>query len=177
MPLSPPPDAKAKIALELNGEPVEVAFAPHKTLLEVLREDLGLTGTKHGCELGECGTCTVLLDGAPVLSCLVLGVACAGRRVKTVEGMAQGGRLHPLQEAFAELGAAQCGYCTPAFLLAAEALLAANPRPTRDNIKEALAGNLCRCTGYIKIYEAVELAAARISGKPAAPAKESIYGY
>src|SRR5207249_915866 len=105
-----PPDAKAKIAFELNGEPVEVAFAPHKTLLEVLREDLGLTGTKHGCELGECGTCTVLVDGAPVLSCLVLGLACAGRRVKTVEGMAEGGKLHPLQHAFAELGAAQCGY-------------------------------------------------------------------
>src|SRR3989441_7799049 len=101
------PDAKAKIALELNGEPVEVAFAPHKTLLEVLREDLGLTGTKHGCELGECGTCTVLLDGTPVLSCLLLGLACAGHRVKTVEGMAERGTLHPLQEAFAELGAAQ----------------------------------------------------------------------
>src|SRR3989454_1770097 len=101
------PDTKAKIALELNGEPVEVAFAPHKTLLEVLREDLGLTGTKHGCELGECGTCTVLVDGVPVLSCLVLGLACAGRRVKTVEGMAEGGKLHPLQHAFAELGAAR----------------------------------------------------------------------
>ena len=172
----PPADAKAQIALELNGEPVAVAFAPHKTLLEVLREDLGLTGTKHGCELGECGTCTVLLDGVPVLSCLALGLACAGRRVKTVEGMAQDGRLHPLQEAFAELGAAQCGYCTPAFLLAAEALLAANPAPTRDAIKEALAGNLCRCTGYIKIYEAVELAAARLSGERAEPARETLYG-
>src|SRR2546430_10772545 len=116
-----PSDAKTKIALELNGEAVEVAFAPHKTLLEVLREDLGLTGTKHGCELGECGTCTVLVDGIPVLSCLVLGLACAGHRVKTVEGMAERGTLHPLQEAFAALGAAQCGYCTPAFLLAAEA--------------------------------------------------------
>jgi len=170
------PDTKAKIAFELNGEPVEVAFAPHKTLLEVLREDLGLTGTKHGCELGECGTCTVLVDGVPVLSCLVLGLACAGRRVKTVEGMAEGGKLHPLQHAFAELGAAQCGYCTPAFLLAAEALLAANPRPTRDDIKQALAGNLCRCTGYIKIYEAVELAAARLRGEVAEPSQESLYG-
>src|SRR5690349_24722100 len=138
------PDAKAKIAFELKAEPVEVAFAPHKTLLEVLREDLGLTGTKHGCELGECGTCTVLVDGMPVLSCLVLGLACAGRRVKTVEGMAGAETLHPLQEAFAELGAAQCGYCTPAFLLAADALLADNPRPARDEIKDALAGNLCR---------------------------------
>ncbi|HYT03382.1 MAG TPA: (2Fe-2S)-binding protein [Gemmatimonadales bacterium] len=170
------PDAKAKIALELNGEPVEVAFAPHKTLLEVLREDLSLTGTKHGCELGECGTCTVLLDGTPVLSCLVLGLACAGRRVKTVEGMAEGRTLHPLQDAFAALGAAQCGYCTPAFLLAADALLVENPRPTRDEIKQALAGNLCRCTGYIKIYEAVELAAARLRGEDARPPEESLYG-
>ena len=170
------PDAKAKIALDVNGEPIEVAFAPHKTLLEVLREDLGLTGTKHGCELGECGTCTVLVDGTPVLSCLVLGLACAGRRVKTVEGMADRGELHPLQEAFAELGAAQCGYCTPAFLLTADALLAGNPRPAREQIKEALAGNLCRCTGYLKIYEAVELAAARMRGEKAEPARETLYG-
>ena len=170
------PDPKAVIALEVNGDPVEVAFAPHKTLLEVLREDLGLTGTKHGCELGECGTCAVLVDGAPVLSCLVLGLACAGKRVRTVEGMAEGGRLHPLQEAFADLGAAQCGYCTPAFLLTAEALITANPRPTRDDIKQALAGNLCRCTGYIKIYEAVELAAARMRGEDARPAPETLYG-
>ena len=161
---------------DLNGEPCDTSFAPHKTLLEVLREDLGLTGTKHGCELGECGTCTVLVDGLPVLSCLVLGLACEGRRVKTVEGMAFGPRLHPLQDAFAEVGAAQCGYCTPAFLLAAEALLAANPKPARDEIKQALAGNLCRCTGYIKIYEAVELAAARMRGEDAKPAAESLYG-
>ncbi|HKC41075.1 MAG TPA: (2Fe-2S)-binding protein [Gemmatimonadales bacterium] len=164
------------IALEVNGEPAEVAFAPHKTLLEVLREDLNLTGTKHGCELGECGTCTVLLDGTPVLSCLVLGLACAGHQVRTVEGMARAGRLHPLQETFADLGAAQCGYCTPAFLLAAEALLTANPKPTRHEIKEALAGNLCRCTGYIKIYEAVELAAARMRGENVQPARETLYG-
>ncbi len=168
--------AKAKIALEVNGEPLEVAFAPHKTLLEVLREDLNLTGTKHGCELGECGTCTVVLDGTPVLSCLVLGLACAGRRVRTVEGMADGATLHPLQDAFAELGAAQCGYCTPAFLLTAEALLARHPRPTREDIKAALAGNLCRCTGYIKIYEAVELAAARLRGEDAQPSVEALYG-
>jgi carbon-monoxide dehydrogenase small subunit len=167
---------KATLSFELNGEPVAVAFAPHKTLLEVLREDLGLTGTKHGCELGECGTCTVLVDGTPVLSCLVLGLACAGRRVRTVEGMAEGGRLHPLQEAFAQVGAAQCGYCTPAFLLAAEALLAADPKPSRDAVKQALAGNLCRCTGYIKIYEAVELAAAWMRGEKAEPARESLYG-
>jgi aerobic-type carbon monoxide dehydrogenase small subunit (CoxS/CutS family) len=170
------PDAKVTVAFELNGERAEVAFAPHKTLLEVLREDLALTGTKHGCELGECGTCAVLLDGQPVLSCLVLGRACAGHRVRTVEGMAEGGRLHPLQDAFAELGAAQCGYCTPAFLLTAEALLERTPRPTRDEIRHALSGNLCRCTGYIKIYEAVELAAARMAGEGAVPSHESLYG-
>ena len=170
------PDSKVKIALDVNGERTEVAFAPHKTLLEVLREDLGLTGTKHGCELGECGTCTVLLDGTPVLSCLVLGLACAGHSVRTVEAMATGGKLHPLQETFADLGAAQCGYCTPAFLLAAEALLIANPKPNRDEIKEALAGNLCRCTGYLKIFEAVELAAARMRGEKAEPARETLYG-
>jgi carbon-monoxide dehydrogenase small subunit len=147
----------------VNGEPIRVAFAPHKTLLEVLREDLGLTGTKHGCELGECGTCTVLLDDIPVLSCLVLAQACDGRRVRTVEGMATGEGLHPLQEAFADLGAAQCGYCTPGFLLTAQALLDATPSPTRAEIKDALAGNICRCTGYLKIYEAVELAAERMA--------------
>jgi aerobic-type carbon monoxide dehydrogenase small subunit (CoxS/CutS family) len=169
-------ESKVKIALTVNAEPIEVAFAPHKTLLEVLREDLGLTGTKHGCELGECGTCTVLLDGTPMLSCLVLGLACTGHSVRTVEAMADGGKLHPLQETFADLGAAQCGYCTPAFLLTAEALLAENPKPSRDQIKHALAGNLCRCTGYIKIYEAVELAAARMRGEVAEPTKESLYG-
>ncbi|HKV71645.1 MAG TPA: (2Fe-2S)-binding protein [Gemmatimonadales bacterium] len=170
------PVLNPQISLTVNGEPAQVAFAPHKTLLEVLREDLGLTGTKHGCELGECGTCAVLVDGVPVLSCLVLGLACNGRSVKTVEGMAQGARLHPLQEAFADLGAAQCGYCTPAILLVAEALLTSNPKPTREQIKETLAGNLCRCTGYIKIYEAVELAAARMRGEKAEPSREAMYG-
>ncbi len=167
---------KVTIRFEVNGEPVEAAFASHKTLLEVLREDLGLTGTKHGCELGECGTCTVLLDGVPVLSCLVLAAACGGRRVRTVEGLARGPELHPLQRAFADLGAAQCGYCTPGFLLAAEALLAANPRPSREEIKQALAGNLCRCTGYHKIYQAVELAAAWMRGETAEPDTEVVYG-
>jgi len=173
---SNPKIERAHIALVVNGERTEVAFAPHKTLLEVLREDLGLTGTKHGCELGECGTCTVLLDGQPVLSCLVLGLACEGRSVKTVEGMARGPELHPLQRAFADLGAAQCGYCTPGFLLAAEALLAEHPKPARQEIKDALAGNLCRCTGYVKIYEAVELAAAWMRGESAAPPEETLYG-
>ncbi len=135
----------------------------HKSLLEVLREDLNLTGTKHGCELGECGTCTVLVDGLPVLSCLALPVELQGREIKTVEGMADNGRLHPLQQAFAELGAAQCGYCTPGILLTAEALLRDNPAPSRQEVREALAGNLCRCTGYVKILEAVELAAGRMA--------------
>ena len=164
------------VSLTVNGERVEVAFAPHKTLLEVLREDLRLTGTKHGCELGECGTCAVLVDGTPVLSCLYLGLECAGRRVETVEGMARGPELHPLQKAFADLGAAQCGYCTPGILLTAQALLAANARPTLDEIKEGLSGNLCRCTGYVKIFEAVELAAAWMRGEEAEPRRESLYG-
>jgi aerobic-type carbon monoxide dehydrogenase small subunit (CoxS/CutS family) len=146
------------LSMTVNGRRVELAVKPHKTLLEILREDLGLTGTKHGCELGECGTCTVRIDGRPVLSCLVLGLACQGREIETVEGMAGAG-LHPLQETFADLGAAQCGYCTPGFLLTAQALLEESPSPTREEIKEALAGNLCRCTGYLKIYEAVEQAA------------------
>ena len=170
-------NSKRQIRFRLNGEETEVAFAPHKTLLEVLREDLNLTGTKHGCELGECGTCTVLIDGRPILSCLFLGLDVQGREVTTVEGMADGGRLHPLQETFADLGAAQCGYCTPGFLLVAKELLEKNVSPSRDEIKEALAGNLCRCTGYIKIYEAVELAAARMRGETVDPARESIYGF
>jgi aerobic-type carbon monoxide dehydrogenase small subunit (CoxS/CutS family) len=153
---------KARLSLTVNGEAHDILVPVHKTLLEVLREDLGLTGTKHGCELGECGTCTVLVDGAPVLSCLALPVDLAGAAITTVEGMAVGARLHPLQQAFAELGAAQCGYCTPGILLTAQALLADRPSPTRQEIKEALAGNLCRCTGYTKILDAVELAALRI---------------
>jgi aerobic-type carbon monoxide dehydrogenase small subunit (CoxS/CutS family) len=167
---------KTHIKFVLNGEEAEVAFAPHKTLLEVLREDLALTGTKHGCELGECGTCTVLVDGRAILSCLMLGLDAEGRDVKSIEGMAEGGELHPLQDTFADTGAAQCGYCSPGFLLVAEELLKKNPRPSRDEIKEALSGNLCRCTGYIKIYEAVELAAARMRGEDAEMPRESVYG-
>ena len=154
---------KTLLTLNVNGEEREVAVPVHKTLLEVLREDLGLTGTKHGCELGECGACTVLVDGKPVLSCLALPVELEGREILTVEGMAQNGRLHPLQQAFAELGAAQCGYCTPGILLAAKALLEERQRPSREEIKDALAGNLCRCTGYAKILDAVELAALRMA--------------
>jgi aerobic-type carbon monoxide dehydrogenase small subunit (CoxS/CutS family) len=158
---------KIRVRLTVNGEEREALAPVHHTLLEVLREDLGLMGTKHGCELGECGTCTVLLDGAPVLSCVTLPVECQGRAVRTIEAMAAGSVLHPLQQAFVELGAAQCGYCTPGFLLVAEALLAENPRPTRQQIAEATAGNLCRCTGYLKIFEAIELAAARMRGQTA----------
>ena len=168
---------KAHVRLTVNGETQEAAFLPHKTLLEVLREDLALTGTKHGCELGECGACAVLVDGRPVLSCLVLGLECEGRSVETVEGMAGPDGLHPLQKAFADLGAAQCGYCTPGILLTAQALLVENPKPTLAEIREALAGNLCRCTGYIKIFEAVELAAAWMRGEDAEPRKESLYGF
>ena len=167
---------KAHISFTLNREPCEVAFAPHKTLLEVLREDLGLTGTKHGCELGECGTCTVLVDGKSILSCLMLGLDAEDRCVETVEGMAEGATLHPLQETFADTGAAQCGYCSPGFMLAAKELIAKSPKPSRDEIKEALSGNLCRCTGYIKIYEAVELAAAKMRGEDMSLPRESLFG-
>jgi carbon-monoxide dehydrogenase small subunit len=150
------------LALDVNGERTQLLLPVHKTLLEVLREDMQLTGTKHGCELGECGTCTVLVEGKPELSCLLLPIQLEGRAITTVEGMASGSQLHPLQQAFAELGAAQCGYCTPGILLASKSLLATNSKPTRDEIREALAGNLCRCTGYTKILEAVELAAGRM---------------
>jgi len=170
------PGAKVPLELRVNGEPYVVAVPVHKTLLEVLREDIGLTGTKHGCELGECGTCTVLIDGQPVLSCLALPAALEGRDVTTVEGLESADGLHPLQQAFVELGAAQCGYCTPGFLLAAGALLDGNPQPSRAEIETALGGNLCRCTGYLKIYEAVELAAARMRGEPAEPTREMLYG-
>ena len=155
----------AHIRLTLNGEATDVSFAPYKTLLEVLREDLGHTGTKHGCELGECGACAVLLDGKPVLSCLLLALECDGKNVLTVEGLDVDGKLHPLQDAFADLGAAQCGYCTPAILVTAKALLDQSSNPSRDQIREALSGNLCRCTGYQQIFEAVEAAMVRIAGE------------
>lgn len=154
---------KTLLRLTVNGETHDVYTAVHKTLLEVLREDLHLTGTKHGCELGECGTCTVLVDGQPILSCLVLPIEVQDRQITTVEGLAKRGNPHPLQTAFAELGAAQCGYCIPGMLLSAKALLDEEPEPDRQQIREALAGNLCRCTGYVKILEAVELAAERMA--------------
>jgi len=156
---------RSLMSLTVNGERREVAVPVHRTLLEVLREDLALPGTKHGCELGECGTCTVLMNGQPILSCLALAVECQDAAILTVEGLADGRRLDPLQQAFAELGAAQCGYCTPGILLTARALLDRTPRPDRDAIRAALAGNLCRCTGYTKILDAVELAADRTIGR------------
>lgn len=160
---------KTRLTCTVNGEAVDLLADGYKTLLEVLREDLQLTGTKHGCELGECGACAVLVDGQPVLSCLVLGAECGGRAITTVEGLAGDGRLHPLQDCFADLGGAQCGYCTPGILITAKALLDAEPNPTRERICEALSGNLCRCTGYLQIVEAVEAAA-----KLTAAAKEPV---
>jgi carbon-monoxide dehydrogenase small subunit len=161
---------KVHATLHVNGEDHELAFAPHKTLLEVLREDMGLTGTKHGCELGECGTCTVIVDGEAVLSCLLLARECEGTAVVTVEGLSGPGGAHALQTAFAELGAAQCGYCTPGFLCTAKALLDREPAPSRERIREELSGNLCRCTGYLTIYEAVERAAEEMRGERAGSA-------
>lgn len=150
-----------RLRLRVNGEKHDLIVALNKTLLEVLREDLLLTGTKHGCELGECGTCTVLIDGEPMLSCLVLPIEVQDREIETVESLAQGGHPHELQIAFAEFGASQCGYCTPGMMMSAKALLDEIERPSRDQIKEHLAGNLCRCTGYLQILEAIEVAAER----------------
>jgi aerobic-type carbon monoxide dehydrogenase small subunit (CoxS/CutS family) len=150
---------RLRLTMHVNGEPADALVDPDKTLLEVLREDLNLTGTKHGCELGECGACAVLVDGQPLLSCLMVAHECEGRAVTTVEGLVEDGRLHPLQECFADLGGAQCGYCTPGILITAKALLDREPHPSRELIKEALSGNLCRCTGYQQILDAVEEAA------------------
>jgi len=156
--MSAVPD-RVHLELNVNGEKSPVSFAPYKTLLEVLREDMNLTGTKHGCELGECGACTVQVDGEPVLSCLVLALECEGRRIETIEGLARGAALHPLQAAFADFGGSQCGYCTPGVIMTAKALLDKNLNVTKEEIKEATAGNLCRCTGYLQITEAIEDAA------------------
>jgi carbon-monoxide dehydrogenase small subunit len=169
VPLNAPAREKLRLAFAVNGEPRDLVVESYKTLLEVLREDLGLTGTKHGCELGECGACAVILDGELVLSCLVAAVECHGRSATTVEGLRRGPELHPLQQCFADHGAAQCGYCTPGMLVAAKWLLDRNPRATRDEIAEALSGQICRCTGYLQIFDAVEAAARTLRGEPAPP--------
>ena len=164
------------LELRINGESTTVSFPTHHSLLEVLRERLHLTGTKHGCELGECGACAVLIDGRPVLSCLQLAADLEGREIETVEGLQEGNQLTDLQAGFADLGAAQCGYCTPGILLTAKALLDDNPRPDRTEIQQALAGNLCRCTGYHKIVEAVEWTLARQTDPGAQPPARSLRG-
>ena len=144
-----------RVAFQLNGEPVELEFKPNRTLLEVIRQDLALTGTKDGCGIGECGVCTVLLDGWPVRSCLTLAVDVRGRQVATIEGLAQGVKLHPLQESFIKYGAIQCGFCIPGMLMVAKALLDEKPKSTEQEVRAAIAGNFCRCTGYVKIIEAI----------------------
>jgi len=146
------------IELWVNSERHEVAVRPNDTLLEVLRERLGLTGTKEGCSVGECGSCTVLLDNRPVLSCLILAVEAQGREILTIEGLSEGERLHPVQEAFVRHGAVQCGFCTPGMILVAKDLLEREKKPSREKIKEAVSGNMCRCTGYTKIIEAIQAA-------------------
>jgi carbon-monoxide dehydrogenase small subunit len=155
---------KSFIQLTVNGQAVEAVVEPNRTLLQFLREDLGLTGTKHGCGLGDCGACTVILDGEPVNSCLVLAIQANGKEVLTIEGLAENGKLHPIQQAFVDRGAIQCGFCTPGMILSAKALLDANPKPTEEDIRMAISGNLCRCTGYQKIVEAIGEAAEKIQG-------------
>lgn len=150
---------KQLIEFNVNGESYEVAIEPHRTLLEVLRESLGLTGTKNGCDEGTCGACTVLLDGKPVLSCLMLATDAIGREIQTIEGQAIAGKLTVLQKAFVEHGAVQCGFCTPGMILSAKALLDRNPKPTDRQIVEAISGILCRCTAYVLIVEAIKAAA------------------
>lgn len=169
-------ESNTTLEFTINGEKKTVCFPTHHTLLEVLREQLRLTGTKHGCELGECGACTVLVNGRPVLSCLLLAAQLADSDIQTVEGLQEGNELHPLQAAMADLNAAQCGYCTPGIVMAALALLRDEPTPSRSQIGEALAGNLCRCTGYHKIVQAVESAAARVRGEEAAYPTEVLHG-
>ncbi len=153
---------RQRIKLRVNGEDYELSIPPNKTLLEVLREDLALTGAKEGCQDGTCGACTVLLDGKPVRSCLILAIEAEGREILTIEGLSKGEELHPIQEAFVKCGAVQCGFCTPGMILAAKALLDSNPNPSEREIREAISGNLCRCTGYTKIVEAVAEAAQRL---------------
>ena len=150
-----------RVKFSVNGESIELLVPANRTLLSVLREDLALTGTKEGCGAGECGACTVIMDGKPVNACLILAPELNGKRIETVEGLADGDRLSPLQESFIEHMALQCGFCTPGMLMSAEALLRENPHPSREDIACAMSGNLCRCTGYKKIVEAIEAVAAK----------------
>jgi len=150
------------IKLRVNGETQEVSVKPNDILLDVLRDKLGLTGVKRGCDTGDCGACTILLDGKAVNSCLVLAIDAVEKDILTIEGLSKDGHLHPLQEAFIEEGAVQCGFCTPGMILSAKALLDKNPNPTEEEIKKAIAGNLCRCTGYVKIVKAIFSAAGKI---------------
>ena len=150
---------KTILKMTVNGKPVEVAVDPTWTLLRVIREELGLTGTKEGCGIGDCGACTVLMEGKPVNSCLVLALQAEGKEVRTVEGLGTEENLDPLQESFIKYGAVQCGFCTPGMLISARALLDKNPHPTTEEIKVAISGNLCRCTGYVKIIQAIQQAA------------------
>jgi carbon-monoxide dehydrogenase small subunit len=154
-----------EINLTVNSQPYRLSVPPHHTLLEVLREDLSLTGTKEGCSLGECGACTVLMDGQAVNSCLVLAAEADGSEITTIEGLADGDKLHPIQQAFVDHGGLQCGFCTPGMILSAKALLDKNPHPTEEEIKQGISGNLCRCTGYTKIIESIKAAADNMGGK------------
>jgi len=149
------PFMKRILNLNVNGEEFEVLTEVHRTLLEVLRENLGLTGTKRGCDLGTCGACTVLIEGKPYLSCLTLAVDVQGKKIVTIEGLARDGEPHPLQKAFVQKGAIQCGFCTPGMILTAKAFLNENPNPSEEEVKQAISGNICRCTGYVKIVEAI----------------------
>ncbi|MEW6111694.1 MAG: (2Fe-2S)-binding protein [Thermodesulfobacteriota bacterium] len=156
---------KQAIALTVNGDTYEVLIAPNQTLLEVLRDKLGLTGTKKGCDLGVCGACTVLLDGEAYLSCLMLAVDAVGKEIVTIEGLSQGSELHPLQKSFVELGGLQCGFCTPGIIMTAKAVLDEEPQPTEESVKKKMAGNLCRCTGYKKVVESIMSASGSMGGK------------
>jgi len=157
---------KRLVVLQINGVLYDVAILPTWTLLEVLRETVGLTGTKEGCNVGECGACTVLVDGRPLLACLTLASHCVGKEILTIEGLAKGGRLHPLQQAFVDEGAVQCGFCTPGLIMVAKAILDRNPLPTEDEIRQGIVGNLCRCTGYTSVVRAVTHAAQVLATGP-----------
>ena len=156
---------KQIVELSINGQLYDVAISPEDLLIDVMRQKLDLTGTKKGCGQGDCGTCTVIINGQRALACLTLAIACQGKEILTIEGLEQNGKLHPIQDAFLNKGAVQCGYCTPGMIMSTKALLDENPDPTRDDIKRGLSGNLCRCTGYLKIFDAVEDAARQLKAR------------